>query len=490
LAQLLTRQLGKNTIVYGIGGIFSKSIGIILLPVYTRLFNPTEYGIIEQLTITGTLLSIVLNIGMDATQSHNFFEQQKQGKNFQAKLVTSILQWRIVSGFFIVLLAVGASPYFPAWLLGTKGNLVLFAAAFSGIWFFQIMNQSAEIFQLLYRPVPYLVLTIGYSLISASIIVGLTYWLKMGILGYFIGLCFASLVTAAIGWWLVREYIDGSGWHKDWWPKILRFGLPLVPAALAMYVMNTTDRWFIIHFHGKEALGIYSVGAKLSLGLLIVVEPFRKAWWPIAMDLIQNDGRPVIARIAQLYIGFGAVAAVLLTAFSPLFTNFLVAPVYYFAFPIVGILAWKTLFIGAYMIFSLGIWKQNKTKWVPLLHGIAAIVNILLNYVLVPKYSTLGAAIASSLTFLLWLLITLAASQMLWPVKFPFCKITFQLIGGLLATGILITSFVFEKYIIETIFLATILVFAIVRSTAKFNEYKGWFDILISKMHRTINSIE
>jgi len=489
LAQPLVQQLGKNTIIYGIGGVFSKGIGILLLPIYTRLFTPTEYGIIEQLTITTTLLAIVLNIGMDATQSYHFFEQQKHGKNFQAKLVTSILQWRIVSGFFIVLLAVGASPFFPAWLLGTKGNLGLFAAAFAGIWFFQIMNQSAEIFRLLYRPVPYLVLTLGYSIVSASIIIGLTYWLEMGILGYFIGLCLASLVTAGVGWWMIREYIAGSSWHKDWWPRLLRFGLPLVPAALAMYVMNTTDRWFLLHFHGKEALGIYSVGAKLSLGLLIFVEPFRKAWWPIAMNLLQTDGRSVIARVAQVYIGLGAVAAVILTAFSPFLTKLLAAPIYYGAFPIVGILAWKTLFIGFYMIISLGIWKQKKTKWIPLLHGAAAIINIVLNYVLVPQYSVLGAAIASSLTFLLWILITLIVSQMLWPVKFPFRQITFQLFGGLIATGILITSFMLEKNILGTFFFATVLVLLMIRSTAKFSEYKVWFDMLISKIGRTIKSI-
>jgi len=489
LVRPLTLQLGKNTIVYGIGGIFSKGLGIILLPVYTRLFSPTDYGIIEQLTITTTFLSIFLNIGMDATQSLHFFEQQKYGKNFQAKLVTSILQWRLVSGFFIVLLAVGASPFFPVWMLGTKGNLGLFAAAFAGIWFFQIMNQSAEIFRLLYRPLPYLVLTIGYSIISASIIVGLTFWLEMGILGYFAGLCLASLVTAAAGWWLAREYIDGSGWHKDWWPRILRFGLPLVPAALAMYVMNTTDRWFILHFHGKEALGIYSIGVKLSLGLLIFVEPFRKAWWPTAMNLLQTDGRPLIARVAQLYMGIGSVAVVLLTAFSPLLTKLLAAPIYYDAYPIVGILAWKTLFLGAYMIVSLGIWKQKKTQWVPLLHGAAAIVNILLNYVLVPKYSALGAAIASSLTFLLWILITLVVSQILWPVKFPFRQLTFQLIGGLMATGILISSFMLEKNILGAFFFATILVLLVIRSTAKFSEYKAWFNILISKIGRTIKSI-
>ena len=91
-------QLGKDSVVYGLGAVLAKGIGFLLLPVLTRIFTPAEFGAIEMLATIAALLSAVMVMGMDSAQSFYFFEQRDRGHEAQAELVSAILQWRLIGG--------------------------------------------------------------------------------------------------------------------------------------------------------------------------------------------------------------------------------------------------------------------------------------------------------------------------------------------------------------------------------------------------------
>ena len=71
------KQLGKDTLIYGIGGILAKSVSFFLLPIYTRIFTPADYGTIEMLTVISSFLSAIMVMGMDSAQSMYFFKFKK-----------------------------------------------------------------------------------------------------------------------------------------------------------------------------------------------------------------------------------------------------------------------------------------------------------------------------------------------------------------------------------------------------------------------------
>ena len=114
------KQLGKDTLIYGIGGILAKSVSFFLLPIYTRIFTPADYGTIEMLTVISSFLSAIMVMGMDSAQSMYFFKFKKNGKLAQAKIVSAILQWRLLWGISIVLLATLIAPILNAWLFQGK----------------------------------------------------------------------------------------------------------------------------------------------------------------------------------------------------------------------------------------------------------------------------------------------------------------------------------------------------------------------------------
>jgi O-antigen/teichoic acid export membrane protein len=425
------KQLGKDSIIYGIGGLLGKGITFFLLPVYTRVFTPADYGTIEMMTVIVSLLTALLVMGMDSAQSFYFFEQKEKGLSSQKIVVSAILQWRLTFGLGMVLLATAMAPLINSWFFGGGLTWVYFGVSFVGALFTAIMGQSVEVFRLLYRPWPYIWVTIAHSVLGAGLVLFCVLVLDQGIFGYFMGVVLASLIAALLGWYLVCEYLDFSRWHHAWWPRLLRFGAPLLPAGLAFYAMSTADRWFIQHYHGDAAVGIYAVGAKFALAMALVIDTFRKAWWPIAMDAMHSeDGPETFRMIARLFMGVGVAALVYLTFLAPWLIAWLTSPDFHDASSLVGILAWQSLFYGFYLIASAGIWKSESTKISMYIMGGVALLNLVLNWMWVPAMGGMGAALATAISYLIWIAASIMVSERLWRVDYPIGILSLQIALG------------------------------------------------------------
>ena len=427
------RQLGNDSLIYGLGGTMAKGVSFLLLPIYTRMFSPAEYGAIEMLAVVTSFVSTVLVMGMDSAQSFFFFEEKANGKAAQVRVVSAILQWRLIWGGGIVAIATVMAPLLSAWLFNGALTWHYFALAFFGAFFSQIMGQCIDLFRLLYRPWPYVLILFAYAVSSAACVLVLVLVYDQGILGYFLGAALAAFVIGCLSLYLVREYLDFTGIFVSWWPRVVRFGLPLLPAGLAFSIMSMGDRWFIQHYHGDAALGVYAVGAKFALLITLAVETFRKAWWPIAMDAMHcDDGAETFRMIARLYMGIGMAGLVQLTFISPWLVDWLAAPEYRTAWLLVGVLTWQSVFYGFYMVVSAGIFKAEKTYLAMYLMIGAALFNVALNFLLVPTFGGMGAAIATAIAYAAWIGASMLVSERLWRVEFPAKLIVSQVCIGVL----------------------------------------------------------
>jgi O-antigen/teichoic acid export membrane protein len=438
---LKIQRLLSDAFVYGIGGIFAKAIGFFLLPIYTRIFTPGDYGDIEMLGVIASFVGVCFAMGMDSAQSMYFFKVKAEGASAQARIVTAVLQWRLLFGSAIVLFSTLLAPLLNAWFFSGRLNWEYFAVAFFGVLFSQLMSQSAEVFRLLYQPWSYIGITLTQSVLVAGLVLGLVIILDQGIFGYFLGIAIGSILMAIFGWYRVRVYLDFSKTHWNLWPQLLRFGAPLVPAGVAIYFMNTADRWFVQYYHGSEELGYYSVAAKFALLLSLAVETFRQAWWPISLDAMHSEDGPVTFRtIARLYMGCACSGIVLLTFLSPWLVKVLTGPAFHDSWPIVGILAWQAVFYGFFLIASAGIWKAEKTYLnIPLMAG-SAILGLLLNLILVPSYGGSGAALATSITYFVWAMASLIVSERLWCIGLLSPLVAFQVTTAIVATIFLLIT--------------------------------------------------
>ncbi len=426
------KQIGKDSLIYGIGGGIAKGIGFFLLPIYTRLFTPEEYGTIEMLVIINSLLGAMLAVGLDTALSFYCFEQKTVGKKAQAQLVTAIVQWRLIWGTSIVLIATLFSPLINAWFFNDQLGWEYFLVAFLGALFAQFMQLSAAVFRLLYRPWRYIFVTLCATLGSAFITIILVIWLDYGILGYFIGFSVGSLIAALIGWWFARDYLDWSKWHISWWPVLLRFGMPLVPGLFAMFFLSTSDRWFINYYLTPKELGIYAVAAKIAMIITAFLDIMTKAFMPHSMDIIQYKDKKQADRLLEVllrYFGFLFFSLVILLAvLSPFIISILAPAEYYDSFKIVGLLSLSSVFYGLTYFSSLGCWKAKKTYLYTLSVTLSFFINIALNWLFVPRYGLIGAAVATAMGTFFLAILSFYFSHKSWSIDFSFRRLAIQIV--------------------------------------------------------------
>ncbi len=139
------------------------------------------------LSVIVGFMGAIFSMGMDSAQSMYFFKEKKSGENKQTEVVSAILQWRIFWGSVIIIISTFSSPLLNSFFFNGKLSWEYFAIAFSGIFFGQVMSQSAEVMRLLYRPWGFISITLSQSFLSAFFMLICILHFKEGIKGYFLG---------------------------------------------------------------------------------------------------------------------------------------------------------------------------------------------------------------------------------------------------------------------------------------------------------------
>lgn len=412
------KKLIKDSAIYGLGAIFIKSLAFLTLPIYTRIFSPEEFGAIEMFSTIGGILSIVMTMGLDTVQSFYFMEAKNNNTRKIEEVTTSIVTLRILIGVIFIGLTCAISPFLLDFAFDTKMPAMYLLLVALSIFFGNLISQSLEIFRLSYKPWQYISLSFVQTVANIGLVLYLTYVLKMGIYGYFLGMTVSSALVMIAGWIATRKYRDFKSINAGLWWDFLKFGLPLVPAGLSIWLMQAGDRWFIMKMLGSHELGIYAVGAKISMILILAIGIFRQAWWPIATDMIHKpEGNEFIRRISLWYIVAGSSGAVFLTLISPHLVKLLTTEEYYESYKLVGVLSWGGILYGFYLISELGVFKSTKTYLSVFTNSIGALLNIILTYFLISWIGVIGAAYATVFSMIVANLISMKISNKYLLVK-------------------------------------------------------------------------
>ena len=431
------KKLLSDSAVYGLGAILIKAIAFFTLPIYTRIFSPNEYGIIEMFSTIGGILSIFMTMGLDSAQSYYFMEAKNKKNHTIQEITTSILGLRIILGIGVVGIVTVFAPFMLDFAFDTKQPMIYLLMVASSIFFANLISQSLEIFRLIYRPWHYIGLSFIQTIFNIGLILYFTYIKHMGIYGYFLGNLLASFVVMFIGWIATKDYRYFKSLNTSLWMDFLKFGAPLVPAGFAIWIMQASDRWFVMKMLGSYSLGIYSVGAKFAMLIALAVEVFRKAWWPIAMDMLHKpEGSAFIRKISFWYILLGSIASVVLAIIAPYLVKLLVDSKYYESYKLIGILGWSGIFYGFYLISELGIFKSKKTYLSIATNLIGALLNIILNYFLIQSFGLVGAAYATVVSLMVANIIGMNISN-----KFLYVKWQWFSYGLFIFTSLVVTVY-------------------------------------------------
>jgi O-antigen/teichoic acid export membrane protein len=417
-------RLGKQTLIYGLGAVAQQILGVITLPIYARVFAPSEYGVIEVLTVGLAVLAIVVDFGLNSAAQRSYFDYTDD--DFEKRRV--VLSTSIGSSMSIALpLAVGvaaASQPIAVWLFGSDRYATTVVLAAACVPAGTLATLLQEVTRLRFQPWRYLTV----SLISGGIgtALALTFVLAFGwgVNGVFAGMLTGSLAAAGYGLAVAHPYI-GRRISRPELRVMVAFGLPLIPVAGAMWMLQFVDRILLTKLGSLDDVGQYAVANRLSFSMLLLVSAFSIAYAPFMLSLHAEDAeaeRVVRARLLTYLTAGLVVLAVVFSLFAREIIA-IIAPGYHRSYQAVALVCAGTAALGFCQIPMAGISISRRTKLFAYYSTIAAVVNLGLNFLLIPAWGQIGAAAATAIGYLLLALLYYRGAQRVEPTPYATGKL-------------------------------------------------------------------
>lgn len=420
---------------YGAGMVLNRFAGFVLVPIYTRLLSPADYGALDVVTTFSTMVTIFVFLGLDSAVIRFFFDTDDPAH--QARVMGTgfwtVLAW---TGLLTTLALLFAGPL--ARLVGNPAyerylRIALLTIPFTVLHSFQLVMLRVR-----FDLARYNALAIGNLIAGAGLSVTLVAILRMGVMGILLGVLCGYVLTSAIGLWLNWRTI--GPWSRPLLAPLLAMGLPLLPASLAYWVLGYSDRLFLSHLVAPAQIGLYAVANKLVSALALITTTFQTAWGPFSYSIAAREGALRTYAKALTYYTFITLGAGLaLGIFAPEILAIFTRPLYVAAAPSVALLTYAIFANGCYYLAATGVNLAKKSAHIGWTTMVAAAVNTLLNILLIPRWGILGAATATGIGYLSSAVILYHVAQRVYPIPYEGRKLAtiFCLQAALMTTGVL-----------------------------------------------------
>jgi O-antigen/teichoic acid export membrane protein len=394
-------RLGRQTAIYGIGSIAQQILGIVTLPIYARVFDPAAYGVVEDITVGMAVLAIVIDLGLTSAAQRSYFDYDDE-QSEERRIVVSTWVFPSVAIAALLGAAVGvASHPLSEWMFGTGrfGHAIVLTGI--AIPMLTLATVLREVLRLRFQAWSYL----GSSLISGALGSGLSIVfvlaLHLGVEGVFAGVLAGNGLAALYGLVVAWPYI-GRRISRRELGIMFAFGLPLIPNAISAWVLQFVDRILLTKLGDLNQVGQYAIANRLSLALLLVVSAFSIAYSPFMLALHGEDPeleRQLRARLLTYVTAAMVTLAVVLSLFAREIVSVL-APSFHQSYQAVALVCGGTAALGFGQVAMSEITLSRRTKLFAIYASIAAVLNIGLNFALIPPLGQVGAGIATAVGYL------------------------------------------------------------------------------------------
>ena len=442
------KSLVKDTAIYGLSSIVARFINYWLVPIQTQKFNAAggEYGIITNVYAYVSLLIILLTYGMETT----FFRfMNKEGEQPSKVYATTLYMVLTTSVAFAVLISLFIHPIASAMGYADHPEYiwVMFVTiaidAFSAIPFAYLRYA--------HRPVKFASLKILN--IVLNIVLNLLYLivlpaLRLNPLGiydenfhlevvwvFYINM-FCSAATLLMLWKEVRGFRFGFDWGAC--KRMLTYTWPLmVMGVVGQFNQAASSILFPYFYDGsteeaRHQLGIYGACIKIAMIMVMITQAFRYAYEPFVFGKAKDrDNKQTYAVAMKYYIIFTLLAFLAVVGYMDLL-RYLVGESYWEGLRVVPIVMAAEIMFGVF--FNLSFWYKltNRTVWGAYFSGIGAVVLVLIDVLLIPRYSYMACAWAGFFAYAVSMVVSYWSGQKYYPVKYPLKDILFYTVVALL----------------------------------------------------------
>ena len=432
----------KGSLVYGLGNISIKLIGLFLFPLYTEKFTLEEYGIIGILDISSQVLVAIFGLSLSSALFRFYFDKKYKGK--QGELVFSTLSILIVVALGFVLVLTNFTGEISTLLFQAKDQeplirIILIASSL------QVINNIPNTVLRLKEKAKLYALT-NLAKVTVILVTTIFFIVKMetGIIGVYYGqICGSAVYLLILSGFLIKN--STFRFNRPATLEMLAFSTPLIFSSLSAVTLTVLDRYSLNYLVGLDDVGIYSAGYKIANVLLFVVMASQLA---LPTILFKNMDDKNSKRLYSKVMTYSTYSLMIMVIFMSVFGLEIVKvlarnPSYWSGYMIIPFITLSILFNSMRYLLTLNLSIVKKTLIVALIVTIMSALNLGLNILLIPKYQANGAAVSTMLTQLIFLLTTYFIAQRHYRVPYEIRKLLLIVFAGVafIILGLLTNGF-------------------------------------------------
>jgi O-antigen/teichoic acid export membrane protein len=413
------RKLFSDVALYSSGNLLIKGMSLISAPIFTRIFDPAQYGAWSFINVMIAFLTGILLLGGDNAYTRYFFkcksDQERQA--LTATWFSFLAVWSIV----VLVSVLPFSRFLSAWMLGSENYLAAWVIGLASSPLAMINLILSQALRNRFRAKAFTVLNIITAALTITLAVLFVLVFNLGVAGALLGAALASLVMLPVRVWFVRDLLAWS-FSVRLLKQLLAFGLPLVPMNIAFWLFSNADRLMLARIADLESVGLYSISAAMAAALMLLQNAVGQSWLPHAMKIYEENEEYAREIFSRTMVFFLAGSGFVVTGFVALAQEVLfvlVPPAYYASFWAIPMLAVGFLFFTSAHITSVVIMVKNKTVYIMIACWVVAVVNIGLNSLLIPNFGIVGAGAATGISYIFFAWSYALISKRLWKVNYP-----------------------------------------------------------------------
>lgn len=445
------KKLFKQTFIYGLATVLPRVLAVILVPLYTTVMLPEEYGVYATLMAYLILGNVLLSYGMETAFFRFITKDADNQKIVQSTTLTSISVSTLVFLGITLLFTnqiATVAEFKPEYV--TYGLLILALDALVVLpfaWFRVNERPMRYAVVKIFNVVVNLAFNLFFLLLLPKLAVNSSFWNSLWfpenkVAYVFIANLIASAVTLLV---LLPLYVKiGFGFNKTIWKQMMKYAIPVLIAGIAFSVNEAFDRILLKYLLpeniAETQVGLYSACYKLGMFMTLFVMAFRLGIEPFFFNHSGHENaKNTYATITKYFTLFGCLILLVVVVYIDVFKRILIPNSQYWeALKIVPLILLANLFLGIY--HNLSVWYKvtDRTKFGAYISVFAAIVTLVLNYVLIPIIGYMGSAIATLAAYGSMMVLSYLYGRKYYDVPYEVKKISGYL---LLAIGFSAISF-------------------------------------------------
>ncbi|MEM1485757.1 polysaccharide biosynthesis C-terminal domain-containing protein [Oscillospiraceae bacterium PP1C4] len=423
------KKLISNTIIFAIGTFSSKMLVFLLLPLFTRVLSPNDYGIVDLVVQTSNLIIPIVSIGISNAIIRFGLDRAVDKRDVFTGGITVV-----GIGYLLFLLLRPLLTNIP--IIHDHAHL---------IYLYVLTSCLRSLCSQFVRSRELVKLYAFDGVMSTFMVISFNFLLlvgfKLGITGYLLATILSDLSSAVFLFFFagLHRYVRFKGINWSVLRSMLGYAVPLIPATIFWWITNVSGRYLVTYMIGTQANGLYAIAYKIPTMIILVSGIFTDAW---QMSAITESGPGRNQFFSNVFAAYQAIiftAASGLILFSKMITRILVSDAFYSSWQYIPFLVLATVF-SCFVTFLGSIYMVEKKSIATLLTTVlGAVVNIILNLLLIPKFGINGAAFATFISYLVVFVVRVIDTRRFVKIRWKAPTLLVNLTILLVQSWILIT---------------------------------------------------